>query len=73
MTRATPYNLIDTDLQNRIAAANNLDFDEAIKALLEQGPTPLQQDLADWEIEDYNGKNILFYKGKNYIPKDNTL
>ena len=66
-------NLIDTDLQNRIAAANNLDFDEAIKALLEQGPTLLRQDLADWEIEDYNGKNILFYKGKNYIPKDNTL
>ena len=49
-------NLIDTDLQNLIATANNLDFDaaEAIKALLEQGPTPLRQDLADWEIEYYN-------------------
>ena len=36
-------NLVDTDLRNRIASANNLDFDaaEAIKALLEQGPTPL--------------------------------
>ena len=36
-------NLIDIDLQNRIASANDLDFDaiEAVKALLEQGPTPL--------------------------------
>ena len=42
-------NLIDVDLQNRISSANNLDFDaaEAIKGLLEQGPTPLRHDLSD--------------------------
>ena len=68
-------NLIDVDLQNRIASMKNLDFDaaEAIKGLSEQGPATLRHDLSDWEIEDYDGKNILFYKGKNYIPKDDAL
>ena len=68
-------NLIDVDLQNRIASTKDLDFDaaEAIKELLEQGPATLRHDLSDWEIEDYDGKNILFYKGKNYIPKDDAL
>ena len=61
-------NLINVDLQNRIASTKDLDFDavEAIKGLLEQGPTTLRHDLSDWKIEDYDGKNILFYKGKNY-------
>ena len=68
-------NLIDVDLQQRIAMAKDFDFDaaEAIKGLLTQGPTILRHDLSDWEIKDYEGENILFYKGKNYIPKDNTL
>ena len=68
-------NLIDTDLQRRIASAKDLDFDaaEAIKGLLEQGPTPLRHDLTDWEIEDFDGENVLFYKGKNYIPQDMDL
>jgi len=68
-------NLIDVDLQRRIASAGNMDFDaaEAIKGLLEEGPTPLRHDLADWEIEDFEGQNILFFRGKNYIPQDTDL
>ena len=68
-------NLIDTDLQQRIADADELDTDTAdiLKALLGNGPTAFRNDLSDWSTEDFNGKKILFYKGKNYIPKDIDL
>ena len=29
--------------------------------------------LQDWTIEDYNRRHILFYKGKNYIPRNIDL
>ena len=29
--------------------------------------------LEDWRLENTNGRNILFYKGKNYTPKDTEL
>ena len=52
-----------------------LDFDaaEALEALLGNGPTTLQHDLEDWKLETIDNKKILFYKGKNYIPKDSDL
>ena len=68
-------NLVDTELQDRIAGAKNYDFDvkNALQMLLEKGPNCLQQDLEDWTMEKHNGGNILFYKGKNYIPNDLDL
>jgi len=68
-------NLIDTDLQDRIANSDQMDLDavDAIKMLLGQGPTTLRNDLNDWKTELYNGKNVLFYKGKNYVPKEQEL
>jgi hypothetical protein len=68
-------NLIDTELQKRIVKAKNIDYDaaEAIKELLEQGPKEAKKDLEDWEVEDFEGENILFYKGKNYVPIDVEL
>ena len=68
-------NLIDVDLQERIANANELDADMAnvLQTLLGNGPTTLRNDLLDWTTEEFKGKQILFYKGKNYIPKDITL
>ena len=68
-------NLIDVDLQERIANANELDADMAnvLQTLLGNGPTTLQNDLSDWTTEEFKGKQILFYKGKNYIPKDTAL
>ena len=67
--------LIDTDLQERIANSNELDIDaaNAIKTLMETGPTTLRNDLQDWTTELFQGKNILFYRGKNYIPKNQQL
>jgi hypothetical protein len=52
-----------------------MDYDaaEAIKELLEQGPKEVKKDLMDWEVEEFEGENILFYKGKNYVPIDAEL
>jgi Integrase zinc binding domain len=63
-------NLIDMELQKKIANAKNMDYDaaEAIKKLLEQGPEEVKKNLMDWEVEEFEGENVLFYKGKNYVP-----
>ena len=68
-------NLIDVDLQQQITDANELDADAAkvLKALLGGGPTAFWNDLAEWMTENFNGKKVLFYKGKNYIPKNLSL
>ena len=67
--------LIDTDLQERIAMAGDLDGNaaEALKFLLESAPTAMTTGLEDWTLEEVNGQNVLFYKGKNYIPRDTEL
>ena len=68
-------NLIDTDLQEKIAMMNDLDGNaaDALKLLLEKGPTTMTTGLDDWMVENSNGRNILFYKGKNYIPRNTEL
>jgi hypothetical protein len=47
-------NLIDVELQKKIANVKNMDYDaaEAIKELLEQGPKEAKKDLMDWEVEE---------------------
>ena len=52
-----------------------MDYDatEAIKGFLGEGPNKAKNDLEDWEVEEFEGKNILFYKGKNYIPNNGQL
>ena len=52
---------LDTDMKN------------AIERLLQEGPTSLKNDLEDWKIEEVDGRKTIFYKGKNYIPKDQEL
>ena len=63
------------ELQKTIANSDNLDTDatEVIELLLGKGLTNLQNDLRDWTVEEFDEKNILFYQGKNYIPKDYEL
>ena len=67
--------LIDFDLQNWIANCNALDKDatDALTLLLDQKPTTVKGQLDDWTVERFDDKTILFYKGKNYIPVDETL
>jgi hypothetical protein len=63
------------ELQKKIANTKNMDYDsaEAIKELLEQGPKEAKKDLMDWEVEEFEGENVLFYEGKNYVPIDAEL
>jgi hypothetical protein len=65
-------NLIDMELQKKIANAKNMDYDavEGIKESLEQGPKEVKKDLEDWEVKEFEGEDILFYKEKNYVPID---
>ena len=67
--------LLDTDLQERILDGKELDIDvkNAMETLLQEGPTSLKNDLEDWKIEEVDGKRTIFYKGKNYIPKNQEL
>ena len=39
----------------------------------EQGPHAIRQELGDWTIEKFKGWDIVFFKGKNYIPQDDDL
>jgi Integrase zinc binding domain len=68
-------NLIDMELQKKIANTKNMDYDaaEAIKELLGQGHKEVKKDLMDWEVEEFEGENVLFYKEKNYVPIDAEL
>ena len=68
-------NLLDTDLQERIMNGKELDIDvkNAMETLLQEGPTSLKNDLEDWKIEEVDGRKTIFYKRKNYIPKDQEL
>jgi Integrase zinc binding domain len=33
----------------------------------------LKNDLQDWKIEEIDGRKMIFFKKKNYIPKDMEL
>jgi hypothetical protein len=68
-------NLIDMELQKKIANAKNMDYDavKAIKELLEQGPREAKKDLMDWEVEEFERENVLFCKGKNCVPVNAKL
>ena len=67
--------LINVELQDKIARSTDLDGNatEALKLLLETGPTTMTAGLQDWKIQQSNGRNILFYKGRNYIPRNTEL
>jgi Integrase zinc binding domain len=68
-------NLLDTELQERILNGKEIDLDvkNAMKTLLEKGPTNLQNNLHNWKVEEIDEKQTIFYKEKNYIPKDQKL
>ena len=68
-------NLIDMDLQQKITMTDDLDGSAAgaLKLLLETAPTSMTKGLEDWKIETTNGRKILFFKGKNYIPRNMDL
>ena len=50
-------NLLDMDLQNQILDAKKMDIDieSIIKTITKEGPTNMQNYLADWKIEEVDG------------------
>jgi hypothetical protein len=68
-------NLLDVNLRDRITKNKEYDFDvtKAIELLQEEGPTSIQNDLKNWKIEEVNDQKTIFYKGKQYVPKDQEL
>ena len=46
---------------------------EALATLLNQGNTTLINNAKDWTTEKFNDKNILFFRGKNYVPRNDKL
>ena len=68
-------NLLYANLEERILNGKELDINvkNAMETLLQEGPTSLKNDLEDWKIEEVEERKTIFYKGKNYIPKDQEL
>jgi hypothetical protein len=68
-------NLLDIKLQERILNGKEivLDIKNAMETLLEEGPKNLQNNLHNWKIEEIDGRRTIFYKGKNYTPRDQEL
>ena len=68
-------NLIDMDLQRQIANCETRDKDatEALTILINKDRVILNNELNNWEVEKFEGKPILFFKGKNYVPQNEEL
>jgi broad specificity phosphatase PhoE len=58
--------LIDTDLQRQIANCETRDKDttEALTLLIGKDQIILDNELNNWEVQKFEGKSILFFKGK---------
>ena len=41
--------------------------------MMEQGPHVIRWELGDWTIKKFEGQDIVFFKGKNYILRDDNL
>jgi len=50
-----------------------MDTANTIKILLKKGPKELNNKLEEWTTKQFEGKNILFYQGRNYVPNDLEL
>ena len=68
-------NVMDMDLQRRIATAQDMDtpVKEKLNILLEKSPNAWKDEMKDWTVELLDEGVVLFFKGRNYIPKDDDL
>ena len=71
----TTVNVMDMDLQKRIAMAHDMDInvDDTMNVLLGKRPNIWKDELKDWRLEKLDEGNVLFFKGRNYVPKDDEL
>ena len=58
-------NLLDTELQDRILEACNIDHNilEVLDQLLNSDISGLLKDLDDWKVEKMDKGNAIFYQG----------
>jgi len=75
LTNKLFLNLVDLELQKKILSSEDYDMEatDAIKLLIEDGPTNLQKELGEWTVQEIDGKNLLFFQGHNYVPRDKEL
>jgi len=68
-------NLVDLELQKKILSSEDYDTEatDVIKLLIEDGPTNLQKELGEWTVQEIDGRNLLFFQGRNYVPRDREL
>jgi hypothetical protein len=66
---------LDINLGDRITRKKEYNFDvtKAIELLQEEGLTSIQNNLEDWKIEEVDNQKTIFYKEKQYVPKDQEL
>src|ERR1700678_4264714 len=66
----TTVKVMHMDLQKQTAMAHDMDInvDETMNILLGRKPNIWKDEL--WRLEKLDEGNVLFFKGKNYVPKD---
>ena len=64
---------IDGDMDRNIWINAKSTTATEIQAEMETAPTSMTKGLEDWKIEMTNGQNILFFKRKNYLPRNMDL
>ena len=51
----------------------DITVNDMMNILLGKKPNIWKNELKDWQLEKLDKGNVLFFKGKNYVPKDNEL
>ena len=51
----------------------DINVDDTMDVLLGKRPNIWKDELKDWQLKKLDEGSILFFKGKNYVPKDNEL
>ena len=61
----------DEDLLKRIRQSAQFDnhLKEAITVLKKKGPTQINSDISEWDIQD----DLIIYRGHVYVPLDEEL
>src|ERR1700678_223503 len=68
-------NVMDMHLQRPIATAQDMDLPikEKLDVSLGKSPSMKTDEMKDWTVELFDEGVVLFFKGRNYIPKDDNL
>jgi hypothetical protein len=68
-------NVLDMDLQKQIATAQEMDISvkETMNILPKKSPNIWKDEMKDWMVELLDEGVVLFFKGQNYILKDDNL